>query len=147
MITVAVVALLAEKAVAETIIVRRLGVGRAHLPLLINVGKTAVISAVAGVATYFVYINISEYILIYGEHFAEQTFGTSKLSILNFVGGGLVLFISACVFGPIYFLGSHFWGVIEDGEREAVWNFFSKFTGRKTPALVEDILPNPQTPI
>lgn len=147
MITVAVVALLAEKAVAETIIVRRLGVGRQHLPLLVNVGKTAVISAVAGVATYFVYINISEYMLLMGEHWAEQAFSTSKLSILNFVGGGLVLLLSAAVFAPIYLLGSHIWGVIEEGEKRAVWNFFSRFTGRKQPAMVEDILPNPQTPI
>lgn len=148
MITVAVVALLAEKIIAETIIVRRLGVGRQHLPLLVNVGKTAIISIVAGLVTYFVYTNISEYMLIYGERLAAQTFLTSKLSILNFAGGSLVLLISACVFGPIYFYGSHLWGVIEDGEKEAVWNLLSRFTGRRTPpALVEDILPNPQTPI
>lgn len=148
MITVAVIALLTEKIIAETIIVRRLGVGRQHLPLLVNVGKTAVISIVAGLVTYFVYVNISEYILIYGEHLAEETFLTSKLSILNFVGGGLVLLISACVFGPIYFYGSHLWGVIEDGEKQAIWNLLSRFTGRRTPpALVEDILPNPQPPI
>jgi O-antigen/teichoic acid export membrane protein len=147
MITVAVVALLAEKAVAETIIIRRLGVGRQHLHLLVNVGKTAVISIVAGIATYFVYTNISEYILLKGEHWAEQAFVTSKLSILNFVGGGLVLLVSAAVFAPIYLLGSHLWGVIEDGEKQAVWNFFSKFTGRRQPAMVEDILPNPQTPV
>jgi O-antigen/teichoic acid export membrane protein len=147
MITVAVVALLTEKAIAETIIVRRLGVGRKHLPMLVNVGKTAVISMVAGLVTYFVYINISEAILVYGEHFAQETFLTNKLSILNFVGGSLVLLMSALVFGPIYLLGSYLWGVIEDGERQAFWNILGKFYGRKTPALVEDILPNPHKPI
>ena len=148
MITVAVIALLTEKAIAETIIIRRLGVGKRHLPLLINVGKTAVISIVAGIATYFVYINISEYMLNYGEHWAEATFLTNKLSILNFVGGGLVMFISACVFGPIYFLGSHLWGVIEESEKQAIWNLLSKFPGRKAPpALVEDVLPAPQPPL
>lgn len=147
MITVAVIALLTEKAIAETIIVRRLGVGRKHLPLLVNVGKTAVISIVAGLVTYFVYINISEAILVYGEHFAEKAFLTNKLSILNFVGGSLVLLISALVFGPIYLLGSHLWGVIEDGERQAFWNILGKFYRRRPPALVEDILPNPHNPI
>ena len=147
MISVAVIALLTEKAIAETIIVRRLGVGRKHLPLLVNVGKTAVISIVAGLATYFVYINISEAILVYGEHFAQETFLTNKLSILNFVGGSLVLLISALVFGPIYFLGSYLWGVIEDGERQAFWNILGKFYRRRPPALVEDILPNPHNPI
>ena len=148
MITVAVIALLTEKAIAETIIIRRLGVGKRHLPLLVNVGKTAVISIVAGIATYFVYINISEYMLNYGEHWAEATFLTNKLSILNFVGGGLVMVISACVFGPIYFLGSHFWGVIEESEKQAIWNLLSKFPGRKAPpALVEDVLPAPQPPL
>jgi hypothetical protein len=148
MITVAVVALLTEKAIAETIIIGRLGVGKRHLHLLVNVGKTAVISIVAGLATYFVYINISEYVLHYGEHLAGEMFVTDKLSILNFVGGSLVLFISACVFGPIYLLGSHLWGVIEEGEKQAIWNLLSKFTGRKAPpALVEDILPAPQPPL
>lgn len=147
MITVAVVALLVEKIVAETIIVRRLGIGRQHLPLLVNVGKTAVISVVAGLATYFVYINISEYMLIYGQHLAEETFLTSKLSILNFVGGSMVLIISAAVFGPIYFYGSHLWGVIEDGEKQFLWNILSRFTGRKTPTLVEDVLPPHQNPL
>jgi O-antigen/teichoic acid export membrane protein len=147
MITVAVVALLTEKAIAETIIVRRLGVGRKHLPLLVNVGKTAIISLVAGAVTYFVYINISEVMLVYGEHIAEKVFLTNKLSILNFVGGSLVLLMSALVFGPIYFLGSHLWGVIEDGERQAFWSILAKVYRRRPPALVEDILPNPHNPI
>lgn len=147
MITVAVVALLAEKAVAETIIVRRLGIGRKHLPLLANVGKTAVISIVAGIATYFVYINTSEYMLVWGEHWTQLIVGTNKLSILNFVGGSLVLLISAAVFAPVYIIGSHLWGVIEDGEKRAFWSILSKFTGRKQPSLVDDILPNPQTPV
>ena len=147
MISVAVIALLTEKAIAETIIVRRLGVGRKHLSLLVNVGKTAIISIVAGVVTYFVYINISEAMLVYGERLAQETFLTEKLSILNFFGGSLVLLISALVFGPIYLLGSHLWGVIEDGEREAFWNILAKFYRRRPPALVEDILPNPQNPL
>lgn len=147
MITVAVVALLTEKFIAETVIVRRLGVGRKHLHLLVNVGKTAVITIVAGIVTYFVYINVSEAILIWGEHLAEETFSTTKLSILNFVGGGIVLILSAMVFGPIYLLGSHLWGVIEDGERKVFWNLIAKVYKRRQPALVEDILPTPQNPI
>lgn len=147
MITVAVVALLVEKFIAETVIVRRLGVGRKHLHLLVNVGKTAVITIVAGLVTYFVYTNISEAMLIWGEHLAEETFSTTKLSILNFVGGGIVLMVSAMVFGPIYLLGSHLWGVIEDGERKAFWNIVAKVYKRRRPAMVEDILPNPQNPV
>lgn len=147
MITVAVVALLVEKFIAETVIVRRLGVGRKHLHLLVNVGKTAVITAVAGLVTYFVYTNISEAMLLWGEHLAEETFSTTKLSILNFVGGGIVLAVSAMVFGPIYLLGSHLWGVIEDGERKAFWNIVAKVYKRRRPAMVEDILPNPQNPV
>jgi hypothetical protein len=85
--------------------------------------------------------------MVYGEHFAEKVFLTDKLSILNFVGGSFVLLISAMVFGPIYLLGSHLWGVIEDGERQALWNILGKFYRRRPPALVEDILPNPHNPI
>lgn len=117
-ISAAVGAIVLEKIVGETMVVRKLGLGLQHLHLLTNVGKTAVISALAGVVTYVVYSNVNGYILNFGEHFAKQALDTHKLGILNFVGGGLVLFVSACVFAPIYLLAAYFWGVIEDSEKE-----------------------------
>ena len=140
MIAIAVVAILIEKAIAETVIVRKLGFGRKDFHLLKAVGKTAVISLVAGVITYFVYINTKEYLLNFGEHFAEEAFHTTQLSVLNFFGGSLTLFICALVFVPIYLFGAYFTGVIEDDEKLQFKNILKRMRslfGKKT-------IPNPQ---
>lgn len=120
MIIAAISAIVLEKCIAETVIVRRLGVGRRHLSLLTKVGKAAVLSIVAGAITYFAYALSQDYLLNLGEYFARSVLSTTKLGILNFVGGSLVLLASASVFTPIYLLGALLWGVIEDGEKDAV---------------------------
>ncbi len=138
MITVAVGAILFEKFIAETMIIRKLGLGWRHLPLLKNVGKTAIVSVAAGVVTYFVYQYIHVDLLNLGERFAASTFSTTKLSILNFVGGSLVLLICGLVYLPIYLLGAHLCGLIDDDEKEAVRSILRKvMPGRRTPPVVE----------
>ena len=138
MITVAIGAILIEKFVAETMIIKKLGLGWRHLPLLKNVAKTAVLSVAAGVVTYFVYENIHVELLNLGERFAESAFSTTKLSILNFVGGGLVLLICGLVFLPIYLLGASLWGVIEEDEKRSVKDILRKaIPGRQTPPVAE----------
>ena len=126
MITVAVGAIVIEKIVAESMVVKKLGLGLKHLPLLKNVGKTALISLLAGSVTYLVYSNIHEYLLVYGRHFAEATFHSRDLTAVNFVGGSLVLLISGCVFVPTYLIAANFWGVIEDSEKQAAKNILRK---------------------
>jgi len=143
MIAIAVVAILIEKAIAETVIVRKLGFGRKDFHLLKNVGKTAVISLVAGVITYFVYINTKEYLLNFGEHYAGQAFNTTQLSVLNFAGGSLTLFISALVFVPIYLFGAYFWGIIEEDEKLQLKNILKKVRS----LFGEKPIPNPQSQI
>lgn len=128
MITIAVAAIIFEKVIAETVIVKKLGVGKKHLPLLKNVGKTAIICLIAGMITYFVYQNTREFLLDFGEHFAEETFHTQKLSVLNFVGGSLTLLISALVFAPIYLAASYFWNVIDDEEKAQFKGIIKKIT-------------------
>ncbi len=77
MITAAIGAILAEKLIAETMVIRKLGLGLQHLALLKNVGKTAVVAALAGLVTYVVYSNVKDYLLSVGEHFAEETLHTA----------------------------------------------------------------------
>ncbi len=132
MITVAVGALLIEKCIAESMVIYKLGLGWRHLSLLTNVAKTAVISVAAGVVTYFVYHLVNDRLLHLGERFAEQALSTTKLSTLNFIGGGLVLAISAAVFAPIYLLGTNFWGLIEPDEKQAVRNIFRRILPKQT---------------
>ncbi|MEJ7623920.1 MAG: oligosaccharide flippase family protein [Pyrinomonadaceae bacterium] len=138
MIASAVGAILIEKVIAETMIVRKLGLGRQHLPLLVNVGKTAVISLVAGAITYLVYENLHGYLLGVGEHFAEEAFSTHRLSTLNFVGGSLVLLVSGLVFAPVYLIAANAWGLIEPEEKESVRGAYRKiFPGRGAEPLID----------
>lgn len=137
-IAVAVGALLLEKFICETMIIRKLGVGLQHLPLLKNVGKTAVISVVAGIVTFFVYSNLHVYLERVGENFAEEAFHTTQLSTLNFFGGSLVLLISGLVFAPIYLIGSNLLGIIEDDEKELVRKYLRKLVpGRRATVVVD----------
>jgi O-antigen/teichoic acid export membrane protein len=131
MITAAVGAIVAEKLIAEAMVISKLGLGLKHLRLLTATGKTAIISLFAGLVTYLVYTNVHQYLLNIGQRFAEQAFSTTKLSVVNFVGGSLVLLISAMVFVPIYLLAANFWGVIEDEEKQAVRNMFGRFFGKR----------------
>ncbi len=137
-IAVAVGALLVEKFICEGMVIKKLGVGLNHLPLLKNVGKTAVVSIVAGFVTYFVYSNLHVYLERVGEHFAEETFHTTQLSTLNFFGGSLVLLISAAVFGPIYLLGANLCGLIEDDEKELVRKYVRRLLPGRRTAVVAD---------
>lgn len=134
-ITVAVGAILVEKLIAETMVIRKLGLGWRHIGLLKPVAKTAAISAFAGLVTYLVYVNAHDYLLNVGEHFAAEAFATDKLSTLNFVGGSLVLAISAAVFVPLYLLAANFLGLIDDDEKAAVRNVFRRFFKRGVTPL------------
>lgn len=141
MITVAIASLLAEKFIAETFIIRRLEFSRRDLYLLKDVGKTAVVTLIAGLITFVFYTFTKDSIFTFGERLAAEIFQTSKISILNFFGGGLTLFASACVFGPIYLLGTYYWKVIEVEEInqfKSVINKFLTFFGKKR-------VPNPQS--
>jgi O-antigen/teichoic acid export membrane protein len=131
MITAAVGAIVAEKLIAEAMVINKLGLGLKHLRLLTATGKTAIISLFAGLVTYIVYTNVHLYLLNIGQRLAEQTLSTTKLSTVNFVGGSLVLLISAMVFVPIYLLAANFWGVIEDEEKQTVRNMFGRFFGKR----------------
>lgn len=127
MITVAVGAILLEKLIAEAMVIRKLGLGWQHLPLLKNVAKTAVVSVLAGVVTYFVYANAREFLQDFGQHFVEDEFAVTRLSTLNFAGGSLVLVMCGLAFAPVYLLLANAWGIIEDSERRAAKNFIGRF--------------------
>jgi O-antigen/teichoic acid export membrane protein len=120
MITIVVIVSVIEKLIAETVIVRKLGVGRKDLPLLKNVGKTAAVSLIAGVVTYLVYSNVKDYVFHYGERVAAALFAAPKLSATDFIGGGLTLFISGVVFAAIYLAGTYYFNIIEDGEKDLI---------------------------
>jgi O-antigen/teichoic acid export membrane protein len=136
MITVAVGAILIEKLIAETMVIKKLGVGRAHLPLLKNVVKTAGISIFAGAITYFFYTNIHPYALNFGEALASGFLHETRLNARNLVGGSVVLAASGIVFAVAYLIPANLWGVIEEDEKH------------RLTALLRRVLPKgPATPL
>lgn len=139
-IAVAVAALLVEKVIGESMVIRKLGLGWKDLPLLKGVGKIALITLFAGIITYVVYANVHVYIEGIGEHFAEEAFDTRKASTLNFIGGSLVMLISGLVFAPVYLLAANFLGVIEDDEKKAVANILRKFLPKRAVEPLIDTL-------
>ncbi len=136
MITTAVGALLIEKVIAETMVIRKLGLGLRHVPLLTNVAKTAVISVLAGVVTYFVYSNAHTYLLELGRNLAAQIFSATREGTVDFVGGSFVLLVCLLVFAPIYLLAANFWGVIEEEEKNQVTSFVRKLIPRRASSGV-----------
>ncbi|MET0754201.1 MAG: oligosaccharide flippase family protein [Pyrinomonadaceae bacterium] len=135
MITIVVIVSVFEKLIAETVIIRKLGAGRKDLPLLKNVGKTAVVSLVAGLATFLVYSNLKDYVFHFGEKVAAAIFAAPKLSITDFIGGGLTLSVSGLVFAAIYIAGTYYFNVIEDGEKETM-----KSVARRSMSVAKRIL-------
>ncbi len=137
-ITTAVGAVLIEKAITESMVIRKLGLGLRHLRLLDNVAKTAGITLLAGVVTWLVYSSANVYLFRIGRMIAEQTFGIVRPGVLDFLGGSLVLLVSLAVFAPIYLIAASFLGVIEDDEKQAVRRFFRRlYSGRNSASVAE----------
>jgi len=122
-ITVAVIAVLAERLIAAGMVVHKLGLGLEHLSLLKTTAKTALASLVAGIVTFVVYSAGHEQLRQIGEHFAQDALLITKLSTQDLVAGGFVLLVSGLVFVPVYLLAARFLGVIEDTEKRTVTNF------------------------
>ncbi len=137
MIAIVVVIAIIEKIISETMIVRKLGVKRKDLGLLKDIWKTAAISLIAGTATYFVYIFTKDLMFGFGEFIASTIIGSTKLTVINFIGGSLTLTLSFLIFAPIYLFLSNYFNVIDEGEKQQV----RKFIGRLRQFFKRNPLP------
>lgn len=143
MIAVAVAAILIEKLVAETVIARKLGFGAKDFHLFKTIGKTAIISIIAGVATYFVYANTREFLFGAGKFIAEQLSQTSRSGVADFVGGTLTLAVAAAVYAFVYLFAAYRSGIIETEEKRQFNDFLNKtrsLLGGKTIAAQSQTL-------
>ena len=143
MIAVVLAVYLIEKAVAETIILKKIGIGRRHFYLLENVWKTAVVAVLAGAFTYLVYTEAKEFMTGIGAKFSAAVFSAVKPSVAQFFDGGLILFAAALVFTPIYFAGAYYWNLIDDEEKQTLRNA----TGKLKIFFKKDIIGNQESQI
>lgn len=137
-ITIAVGAVLIEKMVAETLVIRKLELGLRHLHLLKPVVRTAFAALMAGFVTYFVYNGIHKYLQYAGEHFIEDTFDIHALGVLNFFGGGLVLLICGMVFAPIYLFSANRLGLIDQSEKELMKKYWTAVFAREKASRIAE---------
>lgn len=126
MIAIVVVITVLEKIISEIMIIRKLGVKRKDLSLLNNLWKIAANSLVAGFVTYLVYVNFKDFIFVMGEYLAFVLFDSTKMTVINFIGGSLTLLVSSLIFVPIYLFLSNYLNVIDEDERQAVKKFIRR---------------------
>jgi O-antigen/teichoic acid export membrane protein len=117
-IATAVGAIVLEKAIGESMVIRKLGLGLRHLSLLKNVARTAVASAAAGLVTFVVYAISHEQLAAGTARIVAELVPEASANLKNFVAGSVVLAGSGLVFAPIYFAVANLFGLIEDEEKD-----------------------------
>jgi O-antigen/teichoic acid export membrane protein len=117
MIAIAVIFLIIEKVISGFIVMRKLGFGWQDLALLKNIGKTAFASLIAGIITFGFYTVLSDFVFSSIEEWIERTFDFHGIAFLNFLGGSVVLLLSALIFVPVYIFCANYSGIIEDDEK------------------------------
>ncbi|MCZ2389981.1 MAG: oligosaccharide flippase family protein [Acidobacteria bacterium] len=127
MIGLAVGAVVTDKLIAEAMVIRKLHLGLKDLPLLANVGKTAIASLSAGFLTYLAYTNLHNFVFTSARAFFSDLLGTAEHGVANFFAGVLVLALAALVFAPAYLLLANMFGLIEKDEKAAVRRVAARF--------------------
>ena len=137
MIATVVVAVLTEKFISSVAVLRKLEVKKTDAFLLKDVAKTAVCAVLAGIFTFLFYSAASENIAAFGARLAQNIFGFSKTSLIDFVSGASVLALCFLIFVPIYLLSANFFGIIDDEEKRLFKRIFKK-TGILKPQTTTD---------
>lgn len=135
MIAIVVVTALVERLFSTAAVIKRLKAGKRDLPLLKDVGKTALASLFAGFFTYFFYREFQPATFDWGAAFIKTLFAAPKESLVDFLAGGLVLAACALVFTPLYLLSANFFGIIETSEKEKVKMILRKIFRRSVEPL------------
>ncbi len=127
MIAIVVVTSLTERFISTSALARKMNVKRHDWRLLKGVGKTALVSAFAGLITLFVFWKIKEFTPGLGANLIQVFFSTPKQSLVSFVSGSLTLLFSLLVFVPIYLFGMNYLNLIETEEKEFLRKFLPRF--------------------
>ena len=126
MIAIVVVTTIIEKFISSIAVLRKLEVRAADISLLKGIGKTAVCAALAGLTTYLFYTAAHAQIAAFGVGLAQNVFGFSKISFVDFVSGVLVLSVCFLIFAPVYLLSANYFGIIDETEKNFFKGIFNK---------------------
>lgn len=125
-ITIAVIAILTERVIAAIAVAYKLDFKRRDFALFENVGKTAVVSFIAGIVTYLVYTGSKNFLFNLGETLSATLFVTTNINVISFIGGSLTLLTSALVFIIVYLCGVNYLNIIEEEEKRAFKSLYLK---------------------
>ena len=125
MIAIVVVMSLIERFISTSILARKMNVRRTDWALLKGVGKTALVSAFAGVITLFAFWQINGFASEWGANILRTFFSAPKQSVVSFVSGSLTLALTMLVFAPIYLFGMNYLNLIEAEEKEFVKKYLN----------------------
>ena len=120
MIAIVVVTALVERIVSTVIVFKKLNVRTRDLSFLKDIGKTAVVSLLAGAVMFLFYRQTGEMIFLWGANLTQAILPTATEGLIDFVAGSFVLGACGLLFAPIYLAGMNYAGVIEDGEKEKI---------------------------
>ena len=97
-IAVAVASKGLEILIAELFVFYKMGFRAKDFHLFTNIGKTAIVSILAGAITFAAYYFVRDLAFAIGENIVRQMFAAPKNNLIDFVCGGLTLGISFAVF-------------------------------------------------
>lgn len=126
MIAIVIITSLVERFISTTVLLRKLEVKFKDLRLMKGIGQTAIISLIAALITYVVYLQIREIIPVWGYDLAHSLFSSPKKTIVDFLSGSVTLGISFAIYMPIYLFGMNFLELIDDDEKNLIKKTFGK---------------------
>ena len=82
------------------------------------------IPLLAGFFTFLFYWQFNGKIAAFGAALAQNVFGFSKTSVVDFVSGTLVLGICFLIFAPLYLASANFLGILDIDEKNLFKRIF-----------------------
>ncbi len=137
MIAIVIASAIIEKTISTVVVLRKLGAKKDDLRMLKATFKTGAASLLAGVLTLLFYWNFGDAIFVRAENFIQTMFAQAKITIVDFIAGGLVLGLSALIFAPVYLFAADRFGVLEAADKEKVFSTFKKILRRPSARIEE----------
>ena len=131
MIAIVVVISLIEKIISETVIIKKLGITTKDFIQLKKVGKTAIVSILAGIVAFAVYFAAKDAAVIFVQNALQTILPQLKIGLVNFLSGSATLFLIFVIFAPVYLLGMNLWNAVDEDEKAFIRNWWAKIFRRK----------------
>lgn len=121
MISIVVVSAVLDRIISFIKVSKTIGVKFKDISLLKNVGKTAIISILVGLPTYFVYAEIKDFTPQLGKWSSQLFFAIPKPVFVETITGFLTLGFTGLFFGILYLIGINYLKVISVEEKEMIF--------------------------